>query len=146
MSERTQPLAAHPPRRILRHHRLRATPGRVRILEQLRGAPSPLSAAELRERIGPGGPDLATVYRTLERFVSVGIARTVLVEPTVRRFEIAGSHNHHLTCTTCGWIAPLPICAIERMEKAARLDHGFEVEHHVLELFGTCQECLAVRR
>ncbi|MBD3160520.1 MAG: hypothetical protein GF346_00240 [Candidatus Eisenbacteria bacterium] len=133
-------------RRILGEHSLRATPGRMRILEQLRVAPHPLSAAELRARIGGVRPDLATVYRTLDRFVAVGIARTVFVDPVVRRFEIAGDHHHHLTCTACRRITPLPVCAIERMEEIARTEHGFEVDDHVLELFGTCQECRTTRR
>ena len=129
-------------REILNSHALRATDGRVRILEVLREAERPLRVAELHDRLDPDRPDLVTVYRTLERFVGTGIANPVLLNDGVRRYELADpNHHHHLTCTECGRIEPLPFCEVAPLEKLALQRHGFRVTGHMLELYGTCQEC-----
>lgn len=135
------------PREILNDHSLRATEGRLRILEVLRGAERPLRIAELHDRLDPDRPDLVTVYRTLERFVDTGIAIPVLLNDRVRRYELADRrHHHHLTCTECGRIEPLPYCGVGPMEEMALTQHGFRVTGHMLELYGTCQECLPDRQ
>ena len=131
----------HATRDILSSHALRATDGRVRILEVLRDAGRPLRVCELHDRLGVDRPDLVTVYRTLDRFVESAIARTVLLADGVRRYELADQHHHHLTCTECGRIEPLPFCEVSSLEVLALQEHGFRVTDHMLELFGTCRDC-----
>jgi len=132
----------HAARDVLNHHALRATDGRVRILEALRDAGRPLRVGELHDRLGTDRPDLVTVYRTLDRFVASAIARTVLLADGIRRYEIADQrHQHHLTCTECGRIEPLPFCEFSSLEALALQKHGFRVTDHMLELFGTCRDC-----
>lgn len=130
------------PREILSSHALRATEWRMRILAVLRGAGRPLRVSELHRLLGPEGPDLATVYRTLDRFVDSAIAKTVHLSDGIRRYESADRrHHHHLTCTECGRIEPLPFCEVSSLEVLALERHGFRVTDHMLELFGTCREC-----
>jgi Fur family ferric uptake transcriptional regulator len=129
-------------RALLSRHRLRPTAGRLGILDLLASSGSPLSAAEVHEGLGDGRPDLATVYRNLERFAAASIVRPVRFEDGARRYEIAGGdHHHHLVCTTCGEIEDLASCRIEPFAEAALHRHGFQVASHSLEFYGTCRKC-----
>ncbi len=128
---------------LLGRHSLRATDGRVRILEILKAAEQPVSAAEVHERLGENRPDLVTVYRNLERFTAISISRSVQLGDGVRRYELADrGHHHHLVCTTCGTVEDLPSCDVAPLERLAFHKHGFRVASHLLEFFGTCQTCM----
>src|SRR5512143_1283496 len=127
---------------LLSRHRLRPTAIRLRILDVLDASRSPLSAAEVHARLGEGGPDLATVYRNLDRFAGASIVRPVRFADGTRRYEIArGGHHHHLVCTLCGEIEDLAPCGVELLEEAAIRQHGFHVASHSLEFYGTCRSC-----
>jgi Fur family transcriptional regulator, ferric uptake regulator len=129
-------------RNVLTRHRLRSTDGRLRILRLLESAPVPLSAAQVHEGLGEDGPDLATVYRTLDRFSSASLISAVRFSDGTRRFEIArNTHHHHLVCTTCGSIADMGLCRVEPLVDHAFEQHGFTVASHSLEFYGTCRDC-----
>jgi Fe2+ or Zn2+ uptake regulation protein len=129
-------------RQTLKSRALRATTRRIRILEVLQQAPRPLSAMEIHDRLGEGGPDLATVYRNLEKMVANRIARTIHLTDERRRYEITDrGHHHHLTCTKCGDVEAIHHCAVGSIESLALREHGFRVDDHLLELFGICQRC-----
>jgi Fur family ferric uptake transcriptional regulator len=134
-------------RALLNRHKLRPTAGRLRILNLLVASGSPLSAAEVHDKLGEERPDLATVYRSLDRFTAEAIVRPVRFEDGARRYEIAhGDHHHHLVCTSCGEIEDLASCRIEPFAQAAFDRHGFRVASHSLEFYGTCRKCSQTQR
>ena len=129
-------------RELLDRHGLRATRGRLRILDVLRSGSVPLSAGEVHESVGARILDLATIYRTLERFAAADLVRPVQLGDGIRRYEIAdGDHHHHLVCTSCGAVEKLSNCQVASIEDLALREHGFRVASHTLELFGTCRGC-----
>ena len=129
-------------RALLDRHGLRATRGRLRILDVLRAGSAPLSAGEVHESVGTGILDLATIYRTLERFAATDLVRPVQLGDGIRRYEIAdGDHHHHLVCTSCGAVENLASCQVAAIEELALREHGFHVASHALEFFGTCRGC-----
>lgn len=114
----------------------------MRIHEALRNSPAPLTAAELHARLGSEAPDLATVYRALERFVDSDLARTIQFGDGLRRYESTDRrHHHHLVCTSCGSVDAIDSCQVESLEEEALRTRGFRVTSHLLELFGTCPRC-----
>lgn len=127
---------------LLRERSLRRTHRRLRILDALRAARRPLTAKELRAQLGTESVDLATVYRTLGRFLAASLVREVQLGDGAARFEIAErSHHHHLVCTICGAVEALVSCQVGPLEELALRRHGFRVTRHSLEFFGTCQGC-----
>ena len=52
----------------------RATPARVRVLELLSAAPSPLSHYDIEQSLGEGSLDRVTLYRVLDWMVEAGLA------------------------------------------------------------------------
>ncbi|MEO0480497.1 MAG: Fur family transcriptional regulator [Planctomycetota bacterium] len=114
---------------------------REQLLEVIRKAPGPLSAAEIwdqlrraRARIG-----LATVYRILKAEVDSGT-----VEPTEfpgghTRFGSTGQqHHHHFLCEACDRAFSVAGC-VEGIEDIA--PSHFAVSGHAIMLFGQCEEC-----
>ena len=130
------------PRALLTRHRVRPTAIRLQMLDVLATSPAPLSAADVHSRLGEGRPDLATVYRNLDRFADEAIVRPVRFHDGTRRYEIAqGDHHHHLVCTMCGEVEDLAPCRIEAFTEAAIQRLGFRVASHSLEFYGTCRIC-----
>lgn len=104
----------------LRAAGLRRTAPRVAVLERLESAATPLSHADITERLGPLGFDRATVYRNLMDLVDAGLVTRADLGDHVWRFELlsqrgkphAVEHAHFL-CTDCGDVACLPDSAIK---------------------------------
>ncbi|TWT58865.1 hypothetical protein KOR42_22520 [Thalassoglobus neptunius] len=75
-------------RQLLRNRNIRATPARISVLQQLRNAKSPLTHADLADKLVPLGIDKATVFRNLTDLTDADlISRRELGDP-VWRFEI----------------------------------------------------------
>ena len=92
---------------------LRATPARVATLKMLREATSPLTHAEVAERLVENGVDKATAFRNLNDMTDAGLLRRTELGDHVYRFEEirpgeldAESHPHFL-CTVCGSVSCL---------------------------------------
>jgi Fur family transcriptional regulator, ferric uptake regulator len=129
---------------LLRTHGLRATPGRIAILQVLEKATKPLTVAELHAKVGSKSVDQVTLYRTLETFVSLHLARRIdLHQGRAHSYELVGEHHHHLICTQCGMVKDFEACDIDKVvDQALRQVQGFaSVNDHAFELFGMCNRC-----
>lgn len=92
---------------------LRGTAARLAVLSELYEAHSPLTHAEVAERLSARGFDRTTIYRNLVELVEVNIVSRVEVGDHVWRFEVRrqddaspGEHPHFL-CVDCGEISCL---------------------------------------
>lgn len=125
---------------LLRGNGLHATRRRVNILRFLSKATAPLSAETLRKRLR--GMDRATIYRALSRFSEAGLLNALSFGDSERRFELAGTHHHHLVCTSCEKIEELDIPEKEMDRAALKSSKSFSrVSGHSLEFFGLCKRC-----
>ena len=131
---------------LLRNNGLRATPGRIAILNALSRAARPITVADLRAKIGASAVDQVTLYRTLETFISLAIVRRIDLQQGHSSFyELADNHHHHLICTQCGTVKDFEACDADKIAKQAlRQIKGFAVvNNHAFELFGLCNACAA---
>ena len=107
-------------------------------------ADRPLSAYEIQEHLQAQRTyiDLASVYRSLELFVDLGIVHVIQLGEDRKRYELvdADNHHHHLVCHTCGSIENIALQQEDFLEEV-RQASTFKVDHHHLEFFGTCQSC-----
>ena len=104
-----------------------------------------LSAAEIHERLKRAGErvSLSTVYRTLDRLRakgdltaradSEGEARYMLCEPA--------RHHHHAICRNCGRVEDVDCSVTDGFAQSLRARHGFDIDEHAMEFFGTCRDC-----
>lgn len=87
--------------------------------------------------------DRATVYRTIDLFVDLGIAKKVYTGFKYR-IELGDdfqTHHHHLSCLRCGTIIDVHTPEIEyAIEQTAR-NNGFRALRHDLDIAGYCANC-----
>lgn len=125
---------------LLDEHRVEATPARVRILSTVMGADIPLEVTDVAAHVGDAA-HLATIYRTLEMYVKVGLLERVNFQEGKFRYEYVSRHHHHAVCEQCGKIEDVEDEGIEQIESRIKKDSGFMVRKHVIELFGICNKC-----
>lgn len=126
---------------VLRAKGLRATPQRLAILKAMYAKHQPRSVEDIHAKVKG---DLVTVYRTLQSFVSAGLAREVRFKDAAVRYEAATHHHHHhVVCTSCGTIDELPSCDMHSIEKQvlSTSKNFAAITEHSLEFFGTCTTC-----
>ncbi len=91
------------------------------------------------------GIGVATVYRTVDLLLELGIVRAVTIKNNCPRYEAnwPGDHHHHLVCKSCGRITEFGSCNFqlitEEIEKVTR----YKIEEHSLEAYGLCSQCLS---
>jgi Fur family ferric uptake transcriptional regulator len=87
----------------------------------------------------------ATVYRTLNLLVEIGIAERVRFDAGSAAFEstLGREHHDHLICVACGAIHEFRDDRIEKIQLRIAAEHGFTLQRHRLELFGLCPACQA---
>ncbi len=91
----------------------------------------------------------SSAYRNLAVLEQVGVARRVVTEEGIARFELAEDlteHHHHLVCRSCGAVEDVTIPArLERSVERALADAaertGFAGMSHRVDLLGTCRDC-----
>jgi Fur family ferric uptake transcriptional regulator len=138
-------LAAFIAQRGMKHSRQRAV-----IVEAFfaMGGHVPVDAVVARVREQDPRVSVATVYRTMKLLVECGLASArhfgdgqTRYEPAMRRH-----HHDHLICTACGAIEEFESERIEELQDRVAKRHGFEVEHHRLEIYGRCSRCRGARK
>ena len=132
-------------RTTLRTHGLRATAPRVSLLDALTCADRPMSVTELLEVVGESQIDKVTIYRTLDSFITAGIAQQIDLRHGHACFELRhdGEEHHHITCTNCNYVANVPGCNTARLEQRI-LAHAKDfstITEHSIEYFGLCKKC-----
>ncbi|MCC9599369.1 transcriptional repressor [Stieleria sp. JC731] len=92
---------------------LRATPARLSTLQMLREASSPMTHAEVAQRLADSGIDKATAFRNLNDMTDAGLLRRTELGDHVYRFEEVrpgedGVESHpHFLCVECGAVSCL---------------------------------------
>lgn len=119
------------------------TPPRLAVLQVLEESEEHLSHAEVLERgklIYPG-LGRATVYRTLDLLVSLGVLRPIYLGDQSICFTRADVGHHHLICSECGVVIEFEECVIDELHTRLAEELNFQVRGHLLELYGLCGRC-----
>lgn len=125
---------------------VRLTPQRRRVLAILCAAERPLGAYEILESMREGARALAppTVYRALDFLLDQGLAHKI---ESLHAF-VGCTHPEHphasqfLICAECGRVTELDDAAIAQSLRLAASETGFRPSRPVVELIGTCGDCV----
>lgn len=112
------------------------------ILEQTRE--HHLSAEGIYKALIELGDDvgLATVYRVLGQFESVGLVTRHNFEGGYSVYELShGKHHDHLVCVRCGLVEEFFDESIEQRQNEIAQQAGFQLTHHALNIYGVCPKC-----
>lgn len=129
---------------LLRETGLKATPGRIELLQFLRKEQKPLTVKEIVQGLR-GALDQVTVYRALEALTLKGVIRKVDMRHPHAHYEmvIGREHHHHLICTLCERVEDVAHCETGNLEyQVLRSSKEFtSIESHALEFYGVCKKC-----
>jgi Fur family ferric uptake transcriptional regulator len=127
---------------VLHEHNKSITNARHIVFTALQ-AQEPMSMKELVEKCVIH-IDRASIYRSVELFEQLGILQRLQIGWKYK-LELSSSfnyHHHHLTCTRCNGIIPLP----EDSQLEKRLEYlaakmNFKTIDHQIEIKGICKKC-----
>ena len=134
-------------RRTLTSRDVRYTSGRRKVIETLRAAPGPRSAAELLDETA--GVPLSSLYRSLTVLDEAGVLRRQHDADGLARYELAEwltGHHHHAVCTECGAVEDIELGESDEASLDSMLDGlsrstGWKLSGHSLEVEGVCRSC-----
>ena len=120
------------------------TSQRRAVLKVIAGSQEHLTPAAVYEKVRQEHPGIGqvTVYRTLEILAALGLICRVHVGGRSRSYKAAPSeHHHHLICSDCSAVVDFTDCDLDDLEKKISQQTGFNIESHLLEFLGRCQNC-----
>jgi Fur family ferric uptake transcriptional regulator len=104
-----------------------------------------LSAAQIHERAQRLGMrvSLSTVYRTLDHLQAKGDVTTRAQSDGEATYMLCApaQHHHHAICRGCGRVDDVDCSVTDRFAQSMRARHGFLIDEHAMEFFGTCRDC-----
>jgi Fur family ferric uptake transcriptional regulator len=131
--------------RRLRSLRVRVTPQRLLVLEALAAQDGHMTAEEIMRWAAPRaapGLNLATVYRTLELLVSLGlVAQTDLGGEAVSYELVGAAPHHHLVCERCGAVMEMDDSLFQSLRADVLRRYDFDTRSRHIALFGVCRDC-----
>jgi Fur family ferric uptake transcriptional regulator len=84
----------------------------------------------------------ATVYRSVEKLVTMGLLDRVEFADGTHHYRVCGdNHHHHLTCTQCHRVVEVDVCLPMDQFTAIGNKTKFNIEGHSLTIFGRCENC-----
>ncbi len=132
--------------KMLEQHHIKATPMRMLVLEQLMVLNRHVALLELETILYPA--DRITIYRTLQTFVTNGLAHTVERSGQGMLYALCRDncnvevhrHNHpHFFCTKCQLVTCNTDYVIHVEQKNA--DTKYQLEKLEVSLRGLCPNC-----
>jgi len=124
---------------------LKATKQREEILSIFLNSSGHKSLPQIYAQVVKVNPKIGyvTVYRTLKLLTRLGFATRRKFEDGETRYEPAlkGSHHDHLICLDCGKIIEFEDPTLEALQNGIAQRYRFKISHHLMELYGRCEEC-----
>jgi Fur family peroxide stress response transcriptional regulator len=129
---------------IFQQHKLKVTPQRIAIYQELLNSGSHPSADAIYQLVTKEHPHISfdTVNRTLLTFSKIGIVDTVEGFGGAKRFDPDVSSHHHLHCIQCGEIFDFKSRTYDNLEVPGDVGENFKVIGKRVVLRGICSACL----
>lgn len=120
----------------------RLTNQRQKILSALTSTPQSVEEVMASLRKTTTKIDRVTVYRSLDRFVDLGVVGKTQFKDKTAKYELLTDkkHHHHLVCDKCGFIEDIAIDESILLRSVSKKT-SFLVKSHCLEFFGLCTDC-----
>ena len=132
----------------LRNAGYKLTSPRLTILDLLDKSGGHVTSSELLSLVDERDPSIgrASVFRTLDLMTKLGIIWTsVQGGSTIHYMLMPGGHHHHIICTNCNKLIEFNDCKLGNLIAHLEKEHGVQVEGHLLELYGRCENCREIQ-
>lgn len=131
---------------LLRQRGYRATPQRLAIYDALWKAGSHPTVADIHEYAERRDPTIskATVYKALQLFVEMGLAREIGFRDESTRYDPDVGFHINLVCTKCGKIEDYACTDFDQIAPNLEEETGFDVLNYHFEVYGICRDCARI--
>lgn len=129
---------------LLARHGYRVTGPRRTVVATVLEQDRPFTSEQIVARLRETSPEVgrATVYRTLELLASLDVLSRVLRSDGHPAYITgAPGHRHHLVCSHCGTTVAFSACPVADLVSDLSRDTRFQIDGHLLEVFGRCPDC-----
>jgi Fur family peroxide stress response transcriptional regulator len=128
---------------ILRQAGLKATPQRLAIYGFLRDNRSHPRVEHIYRQLRQTYPSLslATVYKTLESLVEVGLASAFNVGEGSFRFDLNTAPHSHLICRSCHQVQDLDDRFLPQVVAQVQEASGYRLDGQATYYYGHCPVC-----
>ena len=118
------------------------TAARRAIVETVLNTDGQFTARQLHEQLTRWGVGRATVFRTLDLLVELGVLNRLHTDERCSSYIVcADQHHHHLVCERCGAVQEIGDARVERAVRTMAIEAGFRAREHHLEIVGICKDC-----
>ena len=126
----------------LKSHKLRRTPERYALLEEIYQQERHFKADELHQTmLQKFRVSRATVYNSLDLFVHLGLVMRTLVDNVVEYEKCYGRKIHyHMICSVCGSVKEFTDPRIALSVNTAKYSR-FTPQSYSLNVYGICNKC-----
>lgn len=129
----------------LKQHGKTLTQARRDVIQMLLRCAQHVTADTLYKKLKSKGSRVGrmTVFRTLDLLAEVGVVRPIYHGSGAAHFLLLeGGIHHHLVCNHCDKTVAFTDCALTKeLSEQLGAEHNFRIEGHLLELYGTCEDC-----
>jgi Fur family ferric uptake transcriptional regulator len=126
----------------------RVTPAREAVIEAVLDADHHhFTAADIFEAVegGPARPDRATVYRTLDLLIELGVLTPLQLDAAAVVYHRTDHSHAHLICEGCGAVVELDRPTLDAIDRAVAKRTGFTIDRPRVAIAGRCASCGATR-
>jgi Fe2+ or Zn2+ uptake regulation protein len=88
--------------------------------------------------------DFSSICRGLSYLEQQGAIRRVNLGDGKARYEADRDHHEHVRCDTCGTVAAVPGCSLQRVERLTEAATGYLITGHQVLFSGVCRACSQV--
>lgn len=126
---------------ILKHHRLKATPQRLAIIQWMEYT-GHISIDELYQAIREkfASISLATLYKNIHTMMEVNLVREVKIPGQKTKYEIGKEAHAHLVCKSCNELKDIPFNPNTLLQQSIDTSQ-YKAEEVSVLITGICPEC-----
>jgi Fur family ferric uptake transcriptional regulator len=129
----------------LRDAGFKITNARATVIQVMEDAGGHLTSAQVIEEVARRDPAVgrASVFRTLELLSRLSLIRPTFVDGSGAPVFVLlpGGHHHHIVCTGCGKVIEFHDCGLDLLTAELERESGVRISGHLLEFYGTCENC-----
>ncbi|SNS76847.1 Fur family transcriptional regulator, peroxide stress response regulator [Anaerovirgula multivorans] len=129
--------------KLLKNHNCKITPQRIAIYHAVRENHDHPNAEAIYKMLAPTYPtiSLATVYKSLELFASLGLVKVINIGENSFRYDFNTTSHPHVVCTVCQRVEDLDNEFFAHLPKRVESLTNYKISNQQLCFYGTCSKC-----
>lgn len=123
--------------------KLKLTPQRLAVFQYLKNTTEHPSAETIYKALQENYPtmSLATVYKTLNTLVEIGLVQEINVGEGNFRYDGTAHEHGHIQCLTCGKVDDLHQVDFSNLNSLVETKTDYKVKCNKLFFYGICKDC-----